>query len=144
MKKVEFSKDAVNYVGLYIFNEGLQPKDSHKNHVLSFLALCNYCGEFIPNLSTIAEPLQQLQKKGSRWKWEENQIKSFNSLKELMSQSPVLGNLNFSKPFVLYTHASDVRIGAVLMQEQDNHFKINSYVSRILNGGERNYSAAER
>jgi hypothetical protein len=36
VKKVELCKDAVNYVGLYISDEGLQPKDTHKNHIIQF------------------------------------------------------------------------------------------------------------
>ena len=77
----------------YISNEGLQPEDSYKHRIIqfsvpqdvetlrSFLALCNYCGEFIPSLSMIAEPLQKLLRKGSFWKWgEENLIESFYSL----------------------------------------------------------------
>jgi hypothetical protein len=74
--KVEFFRDAVNYVRLHMYNEGFQPQDNHKNHIIqfsvaqdvqtlrSFLALCNYCGDFIPNLDTIAEPLQKLLRKG--------------------------------------------------------------------------------
>jgi len=34
VEKVEFCKDDVEYVGLYISHEGLQPRDSHKNHII--------------------------------------------------------------------------------------------------------------
>jgi hypothetical protein len=61
-----------------------------------------------------------------------------------MSQEPVLGYPNFSKPFVLYTDALDVAIAAVLVQEQDGHFKIIRYLFRTLNPVERNYSVSER
>ena len=44
----------------------------------------------------------------------------------------------------LYTDASHLGIGGVLMQEQDGHFKIIRYLSRTLNPAERRYSASER
>ena len=64
--------------------------------------------------------------------------------RHLCLKYPSLGYLNFSKHFVLYTDASHLGIGGVLMQEQDGHFKIIRYLSRTLNPAERRYSASER
>jgi len=44
--------------------------------------------------------------------------------------------------FVLYTDASDVGIGAVLLQKQEK-FRIIRYLSRTLTPAERNYACAE-
>jgi hypothetical protein len=49
---------------------------------------------------------------------ERRAVESFYEFKDSMSQAPVLRYPDFSKPFVLYTDASDVKIGAVLLQEQ--------------------------
>jgi hypothetical protein len=95
-------------------------------------------------LSSIAELLQKLLRKGNRWIWKEEQSKTFQKLKDLISQAPVLGYPNFSKPFVLYTDASDVGIGAVLLQEQGGNSKFIRHLSLTLNPDERNYSASER
>ena len=46
------------------------------------------------------------------------------------------------KAFVLYTHASDVGLGALLIQEQDCHFKIILYLCRTFTPAESNYSAS--
>jgi len=116
---------SIDYVGLYISRDQICRKHTHKNHIIkfkatlhtqslrSFLVLCSYCSEFISNFCTLAEPLQNLLRRGNRWIWEEEQWKGFIKLKELMSQAPVLGCPKFSKPFLLYSDGSDVGIGAV-------------------------------
>jgi len=49
-----------------------------------------------------------------------------------------------SKPFVLRTDASDVGVGAVLMQEHDEELFPVAYASRKLSQRERAYSTMER
>ena len=61
-----------------------------------------------------------------------------------MAEPPVLGYPDYYKPFVLYTDASDVGIGAVLLQKQEEKFRIIRCLSRTFTPAERNYSSPER
>lgn len=44
---------------------------------------------------------------------------AFQTLKQKLVQAPVLGYADFSKPFVVEIHASQVGLGAVLSHEKD-------------------------
>ncbi|KAL5008728.1 hypothetical protein ScPMuIL_014309, partial [Solemya velum] len=74
---------------------------------------------FIPNFSTIAEPLIKLTRKYARFKWTADCTKAFDYLKDSLTVVPLLVYPNLNKPFVLYTDASDTCIGACLSQETD-------------------------
>jgi hypothetical protein len=61
-----------------------------------------------------------------------------------MAEPPVLAYPDYSKPFVLYTLASDVETRAVLLQKQEEKFRIIRYLSRTLTPAGANYSSPER
>ena len=68
---------------------------------------------------------------------------AFDSLKEKLSQAPILSYPQFgpsAAPFHLYTDASAMGVGAVL--EQEGH--VIAYASLSLTPSERNYSAIQR
>ena len=83
----------------------------------------------------MAAPLTDLTKKGT-FRWTEVAQGVFDRLKEVMSTCLVLSLPNFSQPFVLECDASDLGIGAVLMQ---NRHPI-AYESKKLQNNERLYS----
>ena len=45
--------------------------------------------------------------------------RTFNKLKQLCSQTPILAYAKYKKPFKLHTDASENGLGAVLYQKQD-------------------------
>ena len=57
----------------------------------SFLGLVNLSSRFIPNLATKAEPLRKLTRKNVPFKWGPEQTKSFQELKDQLSQASTLG-----------------------------------------------------
>ena len=65
---------------------------------------------------------------------------SFEALKSICSECPVLAYAYYTKPFVLHTDASTTGLGAVLYQKQeDGKERVIAYTSRTLNNSEWNY-----
>ncbi|XP_041482248.1 uncharacterized protein LOC121429309 [Lytechinus variegatus] len=114
-----------------------------KREVRSFLGLVGYYRKFIPNMATIATPLSDLTKKNSatKVKWEEAHEHAFQTLKSRLSHFPVP---DIDSEFVVRTDASDVGIGAVLMQTHEEKLFPICFASRKLLDRERLYPIVER
>ena len=113
--------------------------------VQSFLGFTNYYHKFIPKYVQIARPINQLvsgvnagKKKVLVECTKECQV-AFEHLRHLCSQTPILANANYQKPFKLHTDASEHGLGAVLYQKQDDNMEcVIAYASRTLSKSERN------
>ncbi|CAF1680013.1 unnamed protein product, partial [Didymodactylos carnosus] len=76
--------------------------------------------------------------------WTDVEPAAFEALRTALITASVLAQPNFSQPFRLYTDASNVGIGAILGQVQnDDTERVICYISRQLNAAEQNYSATE-
>jgi hypothetical protein len=60
------------------------------HQVHSFLSLAGYYRRFIPNFSKIAKPITDLLKKEEKFVWNAERDEVFQTLKKLLSTSPVL------------------------------------------------------
>ena len=90
------------------------PRPQHTKDLRAFLGLCNYFGDFIPNLQQRARVLHQLTGK-SKFIWIIEREAAFNDLKCALTSSDVLLQFpNLSRPFELSIYASDTGIGCVL------------------------------
>ena len=58
--------------------------------------------------------------------------------------SPVMRNPDFSRPFILQTDASEVRVGAILSQTDTEGYDPVAYFSRKLLSREQKYSTIEK
>lgn len=122
------------------------PQPKTKKQVKSFIGLASYYRKFIPNFASIAVPLTDLTRKGMPNKvgWTEAQENAFTTLKKLLTSSPILRLPNMEEKFLLRTDASDLGIGAVLLQELDSIKHPVAYASRKLLPRERRYSVIEK
>ena len=84
--------------------------------------------------ASIASPLTTLTQKNMKFEWSEAYEKSFQILKDRLTNAPVLTLLEGTKGFVVYCDASRVGLGCVLMQ----HGKLIAYASRQLKVHEKN------
>ncbi len=127
-KKCEFVITSVVYLGHKILPNGIKPHQTKviailempnptDVHILrSFIGLCNYYRIYVQDFSTIAHPLYALLKNDVVWTWNEEAQEAFNTLKEKLSEFPILKRPNFSKVFILHTNQSVLGIGVILGQ----------------------------
>ena len=122
------------------------PRPQTKKQVRSFLGLVGYFRRFVPNFAAVAVPLTDLTRKGlpNHVNWEDSHEQAFVTLKSMLTKEPVLRMPDFSKPFWLQTDASDVGVGAALLQEyEDGKFPV-AYASKKLRSRERACSVVEQ
>ncbi|XP_067950437.1 uncharacterized protein [Watersipora subatra] len=86
-------------VAVYL-DDILMPAPTNVNSLRSFLGSVQFYCEFLPNLSMITEPLQQLTKKNVQWKWSAEQETSFLQQKQLLTADTVLTCFNSKLPIV--------------------------------------------
>ena len=156
LSKCQFFQDSVEYLGHEINQEGIQPlvkkviaikqapTPKTVEQLESFFGMINYYGKFIPNLSSIAAPLNQLRHKNKPWKWENQEETAFQQLKQALVSRKILVHYDPKLPVKLDCDASSVGIGAVLShQMKDGTERPIAFASRSLTKAERNYSQIE-
>ncbi|KAA3483477.1 DNA/RNA polymerases superfamily protein [Gossypium australe] len=145
--KCEFWMNEVSFLGHVVSVSGIRvdpnkiaaildwkpPKNV--SEIRSFLGLAGYYRRFVKGFSVIATPLTRLLQKDVKFEWTEKCQKSFEQLKALLTEAPVLTQPESGKEFTIFSDASLNGLGCVLMQEG----KVIAYASRQLKPHERNY-----
>jgi len=120
------------------------PRPHKQKDLKSFLGLSGFYRPFIKGYGSIAEPLTTLLKKDVPFEWNTETEYSFNRLKALLVNSPVLAFPNFELRFLLTTDASNVGLGATLHQKIDGKLRPIAFASRSLKRAERSYHTTDR
>ena len=154
--KCHLAAREVSFLGYRVTPEGLEPEPRlmeaisklpppiNVAEVRSFLGLVGYYRRFVKRFSDKAAPLNRLLHKDHPWKWTQECQEAFQTLKGEIASRPVSAYPDFSKPFRLYTDASNLGLGAILAQKQDGKEKIICCASRTLNNAETNYSTTKK
>ncbi len=108
--KCKFMTNKVEYLGHIVDSEGLHPMEEQVKAIVnapsptnvtelrSFLGLLNYYGRFMKNLSMQLQPLHELLKQESVWKWTSECEAAFKSAKDQLLQSTIVVHYDTKKP----------------------------------------------
>uniref|UniRef100_UPI003EBE0B76 reverse transcriptase/ribonuclease H family protein n=1 Tax=Klebsiella pneumoniae TaxID=573 RepID=UPI003EBE0B76 len=154
--KSELGQAQVTYLG-YVVGQGKVlprmvkvqaindfPSPDSKKVLMRFLGMAGYYRKFVPNFADVVYPLTNLLGKNVKFNWTPTCEKSFNKLKSILMNEPVLVAPNFNLPFKIAVDASDYGAGAVLLQDKDNLEHPVCYFSKKFNQYQRKYSTIEK
>lgn len=145
--KCKFWKKEIGFLGHRVSAEGVAadpekisaikgwPQPTTVTEVRSFLGLAGYYRKFVNGFASLAKPLTKLTGKGVHFEWSPQAEEAFTKLKETLITAPILALPDQDKPYAIYTDASRVGLGCVLMQED----RVIAYASRQLRKHEENY-----
>ena len=140
-------------------------KPTTVGEVRQLIGLLSYYRRFIPKFSVIASPLYELlqtsgnaphlsatkvRKKPSKKSngqlpsstkisWEDKHQEALKELISYLVNPPLMAYPDPSKPYILHTDASQLGLGAVLYQHQENKLRVIAYASRTLSPSEKSY-----
>lgn len=155
--KCKFCCKSVTYLGHEIGTDGIKPGKAHVKTILNFptptsaaelqrwLGLSGYYRRLVPGYAALAQPLYELTKKDTIFKWTEAAETCFQKMKKLLTSEPVVAFPDLNKQFIIESDASGLAVGAVL-EQFDDHGNIRpvAYFSRALTKAEKNYTVTEK
>ena len=128
LSKCHFFTKEIQYLGHILGMEGIRPvpakteaiKAMHPpvnpKQVCAFLGLVGYYRKFIKNFVKIAKPLTMLTCIDVKFEWRETHHCTFMKLKDAIIQAPILRYPDTTKPYIVYTDASEDACEAQLSQ----------------------------
>nr|GFB02615.1 reverse transcriptase domain-containing protein [Tanacetum cinerariifolium] len=112
--------------------------------IRSFLGHAGFYRRFIKDFSKISRPMTHLLEKNSPFIFSNECIQAFRTLKDKLTEAPILIAPNWDQPFELMCDASDYTVGAVLGQIIEKHFWPIHYASKTMNQVKANYTTTEK
>ena len=150
VKRVKFVGHIVSELGIEVDPEkvsALTEMTPPKNlpDLRRFLGMVNQFNKFCPKLADLTAPLRELLKKGNSWVWHANHDKAFQTIKDVISQSPCLALYNPNYETKIASDASKIGLGASLFQKQSSgDYQLVFCCSRSCQPAEQDYAPIER
>ena len=158
LNKSKLMHEEVIYLGHKVNKHGMSPVNSkiddllkvpapeNVKNLVAFLGAVGYYRKYLPDLSTIIAPLDELRKTEVEWRWTKTEQKAFEELKKLLCSDRVLTFYNPLKRLKLDTDASSVGLGAVLSHIDDDgtNERPVEFISRTLSNAEKKYSQIDK
>lgn len=166
VNKCRIAQTSIDYLGHHIEHSNIRPnadniralletpQPSTAREAFRFVKAAEYYRKFIPNFSTIAQPLhkyapttkeQRSQKsKATPVNLSDEEVNAFNILKRILTDDLVLRIPDPNLTFKIHTDASHIGIGAVLMQVHPHGDLPIAYLSKKFTTTQMNWPATEQ
>ena len=150
--KISLKKTSMPYIGHLLTVDGVKAdpskvaaianlaKPTNVPGVRRILGMTKYLAKFLPKLSAVSEPLQQLTRKENEFSWTDIHNRAFDDIKKLVSSPPLLKYYEPDKSLILQCGTSEKGLGASLLQDG----KPIAYASKALTTTEMNYAQIEK
>lgn len=150
--KCKFELNEVKYLDHIFSDQGLkvdpekvnanleikEPKS--KKELETILGIVTYVSKFLPNVSTVTDPLRQLLKKENEFVFYKSHKEAFAKLKKLLTEVPILQYFDVNKEITLSVDCSSYGAGAVLLQ---NNLPV-AYASKALTNSQKTWAQIEK
>ena len=156
LSKCHFFTKEIQYLGHILGVGGIKPvpakteaiKAMHPpvnpKQVCTFLGLVGYYRKFIKNFAKIVKPLTMLTRMDVKFEWKETHHCAFMKLKDAIIQAPILQYPDTTKPYIVYTDASDNACEAQLSQIQNGTEFLVAFLSHMFTDTQRRWSTPEQ
>nr|GEX67561.1 DNA-directed DNA polymerase [Tanacetum cinerariifolium] len=91
--------------------------------IKSFLGHVGFYRRFIKDFSKISRPMTHLLEKNTPFVFSDDCVQAFRTLKEKLTEAPILIIPNWDQPLELMCDVSDFAVGGVLGQRIEKHFR---------------------
>lgn len=155
--KCKFHQHSVQFLGFVITHGEVRmcqdkikaikewPTPTNLRDVRAFTAFVNFYRKFLKGYGDVARPLTDLTKKDVGFKWTEGEEKSFKTIKELVTQEPVMKSPDPERPYEVEADASNYALGGQLGQRDDEgRLHPVAFFSQKLHGPELNYGIHDK
>nr|GEX48061.1 reverse transcriptase domain-containing protein [Tanacetum cinerariifolium] len=112
--------------------------------IRSFLGHAGFYRRFIKDFSKNSRPMTHLLEKNAPFVFFDDCVQAFRTLKEKLTEAPIIITLDWDQPFELMCDASNFTVGAVLGQRIKKHFRPIHYASKTMTEAESNYTTTEK
>ncbi|GLT29657.1 hypothetical protein SLA2020_045080 [Shorea laevis] len=99
---------------------------------------------FISKSAEKCLPFFKALREPKNFQWTSECQQAFDELKQYLASAPLLSKPVEGESLYLYLGVTDEAVSSVLLRQQNNHQKPVCYVSKVLQGAERNYPLAEK
>lgn len=156
LSKSRFCQKRISYLGYTISEEGLAidsrkvqpildyPTPRTPKEIRRFMGMVSFYKQFIDRFSDLTAPITDLLKGKKKLEWTKAAEQSFLKIKSVLVSPDVLANPDFNLPFVIESDASDVAVGAVLLQVQDGNRRPIAFFSKKLSDTQQKYAPTEK
>lgn len=157
LEKSKFCQKQISYLGYTLSNQGLAIDSTKIQPILDyatpktpkdirrFIGMVSFYKQFVEKFSDLTAPITDLLKKGKgKLIWTQQAEEAFLKIKSTLTSPKVLANPDFTMPFIIESDASDVAVGAVLVQIQEGIRRPIAFFSRKLSASQKKYAPTEK